>query len=489
MRDYLPVGPELCYFPSMVRVRFGAGRTQKCLGAETVQENGSDQMNPGAGHPSNIAFSWLLLLRWGAVACQALLILAVYLIFDVKVPLFVVAFILLFQIGSNLYFFYLKRRRTIHDGLFNTVMFLDVSLLTVLLYYAGGPMNPFTFLFLVHIVLGAILMRPRWSWGLTGFTVLCYAVLFYPDWGGGAGAAADLGGQPIPLCHGTETVEQVSQNHLKIHLQGMWFAFAITAFFIVFFVGRIQGALEDHQRLVSRLREEKVRNEKLASLATLAAGAAHEFSTPLSTIAVAAGEMMHSLKNEQRPSPLLEDVTLIRQQVDICKEIIFQMAADAGEHMGEAVEEFSLRQLLAEVLATFAAEVPDAEVICNNRVGDMQIRVPYRTFSRTLKGLLRNAGDASPAAAQITITCRCDSFFLYFEVEDKGEGMDPETLAKASEPFFTTKETGKGLGLGLYLTKSFARRFGGDLQMFSEPGRGSRVIVRLALKHIAPTAG
>jgi two-component system sensor histidine kinase RegB len=372
-----------------------------------VQESEIGQV--GVSHPSNIAFSWLLLLRWGEVACQALLILAVYLIFDIKVPLFVVAFILLFQIGSNLYFFYLKRRRTIREGLFLTVMFLDVSLLTVLLYYAGGPMNPFTFLFLVHIVLGAILMRPRWSWGLAVFTVLCYAALFYPGWWGSAGAAADFGGQPVALCHGTALPEQVSENHLKIHLQGMWFAFSITAFFIVFFVGRIQKALEEHQRLVARLREEKVRNEKLASLATLAAGAAHEFSTPLSTIAVAAGEMLHFLKNEQDPPPLLEDVTLIRQQVDKCKEIIFQMAADAGEHMGEAVEEFTLGQLLSEVLAAFAAEDPDADVTCDNRAGEMRIRVPYRTFIRTLKGLLKNAGDASPTPAQITITCRCDS--------------------------------------------------------------------------------
>lgn len=293
----------------------------------------------------------------------------------------------------------------------------------------------------------------------------------------------------MPLCHDAATAEQVSENHLKIHLQGMWFAFSITAFFIVFFVGRIQKALEDHQRLVSRLREEKVRNEKLASLATLAAGAAHEFSTPLSTIAVAAGEMMHLLKSQQGEPLLLEDVTLIRQQVDKCKEIIFQMAADAGENMGEAVEDFSLRQLLTEVLATFAAEDPDADVTFNNCAEDMRIEVPYRTFIRTMKGLLKNAVDASPAVEQITMTCRCDSAFLYFEVEDKGEGMDPETLAKAGEPFFTTKEAGEGLGLGLYLTKSFARRFGGDLQILSEPGQGTRVIVSLALKHIVPTAG
>jgi two-component system sensor histidine kinase RegB len=265
----------------------------------------------------------------------------------------------------------------------------------------------------------------------------------------------------------------------------MWFAFSITAFFIVFFVGRIQRALEGHQRIVARLQEEKVRNEKLASLATLAAGAAHEFSTPLSTIAVAAGEMLHFLKDGKGEPLLLEDVTLIRQQVDKCKEIIFQMAADAGEHMGEAVEEFSLKQLVGEVLDTFADEEPDVEVTLNNRAGDRQLKIPYRTFVRTMKGLLKNASDASPPAAPIALTCRDDVDFLYFEVEDKGEGMDPETLAKACEPFFTRKEAGQGLGLGLYLARSFAERFGGSLNIFSETGRGSRVVLSLSLKYIA----
>jgi len=450
-----------------------------------VPEDQKGGVLQGLHSPTNIAFSWLLLLRWGAVACQALLILAVYLIFDIKVPLFVVAFVLLFQIVSNLYFLYLKRRKTIHDWLFNSVMFLDVSLLTVLLYYAGGPMNPFTFLFLIHTVLGAILMRPRWSWGLAAFTVLCYASLFFPNMGYSAGSAVDSAIQTAPLCHDPATPEQTGVNHLKIHLQGMWFAFSITAFFIVFFVGRIQRALEGHQRIVARLQEEKVRNEKLASLATLAAGAAHEFSTPLSTIAVAAGEMLHFLKDGKGEPLLLEDVTLIRQQVDKCKEIIFQMAADAGEHMGEAVEEFSLKQLVGEVLDTFADEEPDVEVTLNNRAGDRQLKIPYRTFVRTMKGLLKNASDASPPAAPIALTCRDDVDFLYFEVEDKGEGMDPETLAKACEPFFTRKEAGQGLGLGLYLARSFAERFGGSLNIFSEPGRGSRVVLSLSLKYIA----
>ena len=451
-----------------------------------VTEDQKVGVSQGQHSPSNIAFSWLLLLRWGAVACQALLILAVYLIFDIRVPIFIVAFVLLFQIISNLYFFYLKRRKAIHDWLFNTVMFVDVSLLTVLLYFAGGPMNPFTFLFLIHTVLGAILMRPRWAWGLAAFTVLCYACLFFPGIGYSAETAVGSTFPAVPLCHDPASSDLAGTDYMQIHLQGMWFAFSITAFFIVFFVGRIQRALEGHQRIVARLQEEKVRNEKLASLATLAAGAAHEFSTPLSTIAVAAGEMLHFVKDGKSEPLLLDDVILIRQQVDKCKEIIFQMSADAGEHMGEAVKEFSLNQLVDEVLDTFAEEEPDITVTVNNLLGDRQLRVPFRTFVRALKGLLKNASDASPAVASITLTCRDDVDFFIFEVEDKGEGMDPETLARACDPFFTTKEAGRGLGLGLYLTRSFAERFGGSLKISSEPGRGTRVVLSLSKEYVAP---
>jgi two-component system sensor histidine kinase RegB len=443
--------------------------------------------NPAADSPSGIVFSWLLLLRWGAVTCQALLILAVYLVFDIKVPFPVVSCILLFQIASNLYFFYLKRRRTIHDWLINAVMFLDVGLLTVLLYSTGGPMNPFTFLFLVHIVLGAIVMRPRWSWGLAFFAVFCYAGFFYPSLAGETGLLDfNTDQQSAAACHELALSQQDQEEHLQIHLQGMWFAFSLTAFFIVFFVGKIQRALEDHQSIVAKLQGEKVRNEKLASLATLAAGAAHEFSTPLSTIAVASGEMLHALKGREGDPQLLEDVMLIREQVQICKEIIFQMAADAGEHMGEAFEEFTLQQLAHDAEQAFAAEEPSASVSVRVESGDLRVSVPHRTFVRTIKGLLKNGFDASPPGAAISLSCRIDNDSLIFAIEDKGAGMDAETLAKAGEPFFSRKASGQGLGLGLYLAKSFAEKLGGDLEISSEKGQGTTVVLRLALKYLNP---
>ncbi|MBU1546109.1 MAG: sensor histidine kinase, partial [Proteobacteria bacterium] len=288
--------------------------------------------------PARIAFTWLLHLRWGAVAAQVLLVLIALFFLEISLPYRIISGILTFEILSNFLFGFLIRKKTaMADRLFALVMFLDTALLTGLIYYSGGPMNPFTFLYLVHITLGAILMPPGWSWSLAIFTTGCYASLFVLP------AEVSMN-QP---CHPEPAMLHTLSDPMKIHLQGMWVAFAVAAFFIVFFVSRIQTALARNQKILTDLQEEKTKSERMASLATLAAGAAHEFSTPLSTIAVAAGEMLHVLKKNNGSGfpELLADVTLIRDQVTRCKDILFHLAADAGDQMGEAFTEFSMDEL------------------------------------------------------------------------------------------------------------------------------------------------
>lgn len=436
--------------------------------------------------PSKIGFAWLLLLRWGALACQAFLVLIVYLFFDIEIPVLILSVIIAFEALSNIYFHYLyqKEQAAIPNWLFAVVMFLDVILLTALLHYSGGPMNPFTFLFLVHIVVGAILMRPRWSWSLAAFTIFCYAGLFFlppniPQ------ANLSLADQSTvqQSCHTLPQAGPQIAEHMELHLQGMWVAFAVTAFFVVFFVSKIQKSLDEHQKTRIDLQKEKHRNEKLASLATLAAGAAHEFSTPLATIAVAAGEMLHSLKKDNGSSELIDDTLLIRSQIERCREILYQMAADAGEHLAESMEEFGIDELMDEILAPLEEKYPH-QIHFSNTAGNLSIRMPFRTIERIIRGLIKNGIDASEPASPVRVTCRKDQSFLFIEVEDKGTGMDAETLTKAVEPFYTTKDPGKGLGLGLFLAKSAAERFGGGLLLESVPGKGTKAILSFSLAQI-----
>jgi two-component system sensor histidine kinase RegB len=86
------------------------------------------------------------------------------------------------------------------------------------------------------------------------------------------------------------------------------------------------------------------------------------------------------------------------------------------------------------------------------------------------------------------VECRHDATRLYIDVTDNGSGMPPDIAARAAEPFFTTKEPGKGLGLGLFLAKSIAEKFGGGLTLISDPDKGSKVTLFFALQQITADA-
>jgi two-component system sensor histidine kinase RegB len=350
-------------------------------------------------------------------------------------------------------------------------MVWDIIHLTLLIYITGGPMNPFTFLYLLHVTLAAILMQQKWAWSLASMTVFCYALLFFlpPAESIGSGIGPDM-----PIC--------LTRSDMGLHLQGMWIAYTITALFIVYFLNRIRDALDVHQQTLVSLEDEKMKSDKLAALATMAAGAAHEFSSPLSTITIAAGEMINSLESEQIDEDLLKDARLIKSEVQRCRMILRQLSADAGEHASESFRIISVGMLMDMIGKEFTVET-GKEVKFKIENAQQSMMVPVHTWVRSIKGLLKNSYDADNEAE---ITCRChqDTDNLYIVVSDNGPGMDDDTFSKATDPFFTTKETGKGMGLGLFLARTMTECFDGDLQLESVKGKGTTITIKVALEKI-----
>jgi len=429
---------------------------------------------------AKIAFTWLLRLRWWAICCQIAIVLAVLFLFHIRISLPLFSVFLLFQAVSNLYFQYLiKRRERIPSWLIGGVMVWDIIYLTILLYSSGGPMNPFTFLYLVHVALAAVLMQQRWSWSLTVLTIGCYAALFFLQ---GHNSLVNDGPVMQPAC--LELAGGMSSESVHMHLQGMWVAFSLTALFIAFFVGKIQQALSGHHQTISRLRREKVKTERLASLATLAAGAAHELSTPLSTIAVAANEMQYVLREGCDQAELSEDLRLIRGQVQRCREILSQLSADAGQQAGEPMEPISAMEFIETLAYEFERETGrkvDTTVLCP----EVLLAIPVDSFLRTLLGLLNNAAQADPdGRVRLRCTVEKEKNLLKIEVSDQGVGMDEQTLLRAGEPFFTTKTDGKGMGLGLFLARSVAENYGGGLELHSLPNEGTTVTFAVSLNAV-----
>jgi two-component system sensor histidine kinase RegB len=267
------------------------------------------------------------------------------------------------------------------------------------------------------------------------------------------------------------------QEILAAHLRGTWMSFALASFFIVYFVRRVARALAEREQELGEARAQVERREKLASLATLAAGAAHELSTPLSTIAVVAKEMQRALGDEVNDE-VRTDLQLVREQVGRCREILDRMSANAGEAAGEPLAEIPLRGWATAALDGFR-DHDRVSVEHQDTTGEETIVGPPRALADTLRGLLKNAVQASGPGLPVTLRFGRAPGRLTATVVDHGRGMPADVLARVGEPFFTTKVPGEGMGLGLFLTRTLVEQLGGEFHIRSRPGSGTEARIEL----------
>lgn len=419
------------------------------------------------GQPALIQLVWLVKLRWTMIVGQLALFVGVHWGLGLRLPLLPLGVMVGLGALTNLWLGWQPRKeRSIPEWLLGLVMMFDVLLLTGMLYVTGGPANPFSFLYLVFISLGIVVLGTRWVWGLSWLALLCYGSLFI-QWGGGS----------HHMIH--------SPHHMRMHLEGMWVAYAITTVCIVYFVTRMKRELTLREAEVAALNDLQIRSEKIAALAALAGGAVHEFSTPLSTIAVIAGELERGLEPENQA--LLSDVRLIREEVLRCKKISQGLMLQAGESLGEMSLQTSIDALFESTLSELSR--PDwLEVGIDEEIKSLDLPVPPMAFSQMLRGMIHNAKEASVSGTPVSLLARLEKKHLVIEVIDRGYGIDPALLPRLGEPFLTTKPASQGHGLGLFLAKTLMERLGGELRIHSVPNEGTTVRMLFALSMLSQKA-
>ncbi len=296
------------------------------------------------------------------------------------------------------------------------------------------------------------MLVPRWTWLLVGLSLAGSAVLFIDH-------------LPFPLEGDTH------EAHMATHLRGMWVSFGVCAAFIVYFLLRVTRALAEREAELAASRAREAKQERLAALATLAGGAAHELATPLSTIALVAKELERALIARDAEDALLADTRLVRAQVERCRAILQQLSADAGATTGESPTAISPRQLVADAMSGLD-DKPELHIECSAD-DDAQVIVPARAMAQVLRGLIKNAREASPAGVPIDVRITGDAAQTRFAVVDRGAGIEAHLLPRVGEPFFTTKPPGSGMGLGLFLARTIVERLGGALEIESVKGEGT----------------
>lgn len=410
-----------------------------------------------------LALPWVVRLRYGMVVCGVVLLSIALRAFHLHHAIFLWALTPFALILITNLWLDRTQRRSPHTNqeTLGSIFVFDTLCLTIVLSLTGGPMNPFSLLFLVQITLSVVVLKKEWTWVLGALSAACFGALFFVN---------------VPLM-GMRLMP--AERELYPHLVGMWISFVIAATLISFFASSVSDALRLRGQQVLALQEQIARQDRLASLGTLAAGAAHELGTPLGTIAIVARDLekfAERLAMESSVEELCEDARLIRSEVARCQRILNGMSADGA--VGEAQRTLPLVEFLEQTLAQFP-EAARNRILLDSVDGRQQISLPVRATMQSLKALLQNGLDASKNATPIQLKAIFYNGRIEFSVTDNGSGMSEEILRRITEPFFTTKEPGKGMGLGSFLVRTYAERLGGQLTYASAPGRGTTATMTL----------
>jgi two-component system sensor histidine kinase RegB len=409
----------------------------------------------------NVRLDTLLRLRWFAIIGQTTAVLVVYYGLDFPLSLWACLAVIALSAWLNVALrirFSLTQRLEPERAAW--LLAFDIAELAVLLFLTGGLQNPFAFLFLAPVLLSATALPPRITLMLGAFAMLCATVLVFAHY-------------PLPW-------DPDDPLELPwIYLLGVWFSILLAIGFIGAYAWQIT---EEGRQLAEALAATELvlaREQHLSQLDGLAAAAAHELGTPLSTISVIARELERAIEAN---SPHIDDVRLLREQAQRCRDILAKLTELST---GEPFDCQPLPALIEEVVAPHRNFGVAIDVTLAHHLSPpMGARNPAILYG--LGNLLENAVDFAQERVEITADWTEDDIAV--TISDDGPGFAPEILDRIGEPYVRSSKRRRmngagettGLGLGFFIAKTLLERSGAtvDFENRAYPDRGAVISVR-----------
>jgi signal transduction histidine kinase len=245
----------------------------------------------------------------------------------------------------------------------------------------------------------------------------------------------------------------------------------------------IRGLTRAFNRMAQELeanQENLLQARKMAALGTFTAGIAHELNNPLNNILLTGEAFSEDYGGtlDAEGSEMVRDIlSQAERAADIVKNLL-----DFARTERPAFSALSAEEVVQSTLALIRNQVMLAKVRLETEVpsGLPKMRGNLRNLQQVFMNLLLNGLQATEPGGRIYFNAAADpAGFIRFEVRDTGKGIDPATLQHIFEPFYTTKEVGRGTGLGLAVAYSIVNRHGGRIAVQSEIGQGSVFTVHI----------
>jgi two-component system, sensor histidine kinase RegB len=424
----------------------------------------SDQMQAQPIHPRrNVRLDTLVRLRWLAVVGQITAVLLVYVGLEFDLPIWaclaVIALAAWLNIALRLRF---RLTQRLEPDRAAWLLAFDIAELGILLFLTGGLQNPFGLLLIGPVLLSASALPPRYTLILGGFAAACATLLVFFHY-------------PLPWD------SEAPINLPAIYTMSVW----ISLLLAIGFIGAHAWLLtKESRQLADALAATELvlaREQHLSQLDGLAAAAAHELGSPMSTISVIATE----LEREMPPdAPFAEDVRLLREQAQRCRTILAKLTELSST--GAPFDQMKLSALIEDVVAPHRDFGIEIAVKLSPRGGAEPVGARNPGILYGLGNLVENAVDF--AHQQVDIVADWTDDEVVVTVSDDGPGFAAEIMDRIGEPYVTSrggqKQVGDvevgGLGLGIFIAKTLLERSGAGLSFANRatPAHGAIVQVR-----------
>lgn len=425
---------------------------------------------PADGAETLTAMRRLVAVRWWVLAAAALAVPGLPVLLDIALPIVP----MLSVIGATLAWNALSARRLrlateANAGELFSQLGFDIAFLAVLLFFSGGATNPLVFLLLPPVAAAALTLPACLAAGIAALAVAAYSLLM-------------VNFVPLPFDDPARAA--------RLHLTGMWATFVVSVALIAWFILRMTATIRRRDADLAAAREQALRDERVLALGTLAAGAAHELGTPLATMAVLAGELVHDSRLD---AAARADIELLGEQIGRCKRIISGLVERAGAPRADgdngadgaaAVERMRGDVWIEAVHAGWQARRGEGgDGGCRLEIvgaGDTPLLAIEPTLEQGIANLLDNA---ARAGGPVVLRAGWDAATLFIEVRDGGDGFPDAVLHAAGGRPFPVHAGGSGIGL--LLTRATVERLGGRLMLSNPRDGGGLARIELPLARIA----
>lgn len=400
---------------------------------------------------------WLMWMRLIALTGQFAAVVIAQWGLGIDLPLAPMLTVLLFLAAFNVWTWWtLRHARIAGNATLFTQLFVDLLALSSLLFFSGGATNPFVSVYLPALAVSAAILPGGLSLILAAFSLACYSFMM----------AVYV---PLPVIARAATYQSA----------GLWANFALSAGLITWFVARMSNTLRDRDAQLARAREQRLQNAQIVALGTQAASAAHEIGTPLATIAVLTGDLLHEMKKHSSLTEFRDDLLAIESQIAVCKTSLDRLGKHANVDAASNAQAVVIGEWLSRFVEGWRLRHPGARLEVSLPSTEARI-VNTGAIGQILLTLLDNAARAAgPTDAAISVALSVEAHTATVHIQDRGPGITPDLMKRLGHE--QVNSTTGGQGLGLMLAFATAQQIGADIRVSPGAHGGTLAAITLPL--------